>query len=78
MGNDSRSNDIGIDTVELKMHDGTNVTLTDVRDLTKNLSSLGTLKAKYCKYSIKDGVLTVTKDDHFVMSATRSGSLYIL
>ena len=63
------------------MHDRTKVTLTDVRhvpDLKKNLISIDTLEAKGCKYSAKDGVLTVTKDDCFVMSARRSGSLYIL
>ena len=30
MGNDSQSKVIGIDTVELRMHDGTKLTLTDV------------------------------------------------
>ena len=62
-GNDSQSTAIGIGTVELRMHDGTKVTLIDVGhvpDLTKNiLISLGTLEAKGCKYSTEDGVLVV-------------------
>ena len=81
MGNDLQSKAIGISTVELRMLDGTTVTLTDVqhvRDLTKSPISLGTLEEKYFKYSIEDGVLIVTKDGYLVMSARRSGNLYIL
>ena len=44
----------------------------------KNFISLGTLEAKGCKYSTKDGVLVITKDGRLIMSARRLGNVYIL
>lgn len=81
MGNDSQSETIGIGTVDLRMHDGTKVTLTEVKhvpDLTKNLISLPKLDEKGCRYGGENGIMTITKDGKFVMSARKSGDLYLL
>ena len=55
MGNDSSSKIIGIGTVKIRIHDGTIMTLLDVRyvlDLRKNLISLSILDLKGCKINI--------------------------
>jgi aminoglycoside phosphotransferase (APT) family kinase protein len=54
MGDDSSHQTIGIGSAQIKMHDGINRTLADVRhipDMSKNLISLRSLDGKRYKYS---------------------------
>ena len=70
MGDDSPCQIIGIDSVQIEMHDGIIRTLTDVRhipDMRKNLISLSTLDGKGYKYSGGYGVLKVSKGSLIIM-----------
>ncbi|MGV8000531.1 hypothetical protein PJP08_29445, partial [Mycobacterium kansasii] len=64
MGNGFACNVVAVGSVRIKMFDGVERTLTDVRhvpDLKLNLISLGVLEAKGCKYTGIDGALKVSK-----------------
>ena len=81
MGNDHACKTIGIGTIRVKTHDGTIITLKDVRhipDLRKNLISLGLLEKNGCKIIMEDGVLKVVRGSLVVMKGIRHGNLYPL
>ncbi|KAG8485099.1 hypothetical protein CXB51_021018 [Gossypium anomalum] len=81
MGNDSSSKVIGIGTVKIKMHDGTIMTLSDVRyvpDLQKNLISLSILDLKGCRINIESSGIKVSHGALVLLKGKRTGSLYIL
>ena len=64
MGNDVSCNIVGIGSIQIKMFDGTNKILTDVRhmpELRKNLISLEVLDTNGYKTFIQGGVMKVYK-----------------
>jgi hypothetical protein len=63
MGNDVACKIVGISTIKIKMHDGIVMTLMNVqhiRNLKKNLISLGTLDSIGYKYSSEGGVIRIS------------------
>ncbi|KAG8487958.1 hypothetical protein CXB51_018091 [Gossypium anomalum] len=81
MGNYSSSKVIGIGTVKIKIHDGTIMTLSDVRyvpDLRKNLISLSILDLKGCRINIKSNDIKVSRGALVLLKGKRTSSLYIL
>lgn len=81
MGKDMSCSVVGIGSITIRMHDGTNRTLTDIRhvlDLKKNLISLGMLVSKCFKYNIEDGVIRVTMGALLVMKGIKKGSFHVL
>ena len=81
MGNDVTCNIVGIGSIQLKMFDGTNKILTDVRhvpELRKNLISLGVLDTNGYKTFIQGGVMKVYKGILLVMKAKKVGNLFQL
>ncbi|KAG8500910.1 hypothetical protein CXB51_002999 [Gossypium anomalum] len=81
MGNDSSSKVIGISTVKIRIHDGTIMTLSDVRyvpDLRKNLISLSILDLKGCKINIKSNDIKVSSGALILLKGKITGNLYIL
>ncbi|KAG8479124.1 hypothetical protein CXB51_029837 [Gossypium anomalum] len=81
MGNDSSSKVISIGTVKIRIHDGTIMTLSDVRyvpDLQKNLISLSILDLKGCRINIKSSDIKVSRGTLVLLKGKRTSSLYIL
>ena len=81
MGNDSSSKIIGIGTVNIRIHDGTIRTLSDVRyvpDLRKNLISLSILDLKGCRINIESSDIKVSRGALVLLKGKRTGNLYIL
>ena len=81
MGNDHACKTVGLGTIRVKMHDGTIITLKDVRhipDLRKNLISLGLLEKNGCKIVLENGVLKVVRGSFVVMKGIRHDNLYPL
>jgi hypothetical protein len=71
----------GIGSVQIKVHDDTFKTLTNVRYVTKikrNLISLGTIEAMGFKFSADNGVLKVSQGNCVVLKAERINNLYYL
>ena len=80
MGNNAQCNVTGIGTVKVKTHDGAIRTLSNVRyvpDLKVNLTSLGTLESKGCKYPAEGGVPKVSKGTQILLGCLRHGTLYV-
>ena len=74
MDNNAQCNVIGIDIVKIKTHDGVVRTLSNVRhipNLNRNIISLGTLKCKGCKHSVKGGVLKVSKGSRILLKGLK-------
>ena len=70
MGNDVSCNVVGIRSIQIKMIDGTNKILTDVRHvpkLRKNIISLGVLDTNGYKTFIQGGVMKIYKGILLVM-----------
>ena len=70
MDNDATCPVIGIGTVKIKMFDGVVRVLSNVRhvpDLRKNLISLGVLDDLGYSYSLKGGIMKITKGALMVM-----------
>ena len=81
MGNDSVCQIVGVGNVRMMMHDGHEMTLSNVRhvpDLTKNLLSLGALEAQGCKFIGEGGGVTVTRGSITVLKGERVRNLYSL
>lgn len=81
MGNDFTCNIVGIGSIQIKMFDGINKILTDVRhvlELRKNLISLGVLDTNGYKTFIQGGVMKVYKGILLVMKAKKVGNLFQL
>src|SRR3954462_13045212 len=79
MGNDAACNVIGIGNVRMRMFDGQVRTLSNVRhvrDMRKNLLSLGALEAQGFKFSGEDGVIKVSRGSMTVLKAERVANLY--
>ena len=79
MGNDVTCNIVGIGSIQLKMFDGTNKILTDVRhvpELRKNHISLGVLDTNGYKTFIQGGVMKFYKGIVLVMKAKKVGNLF--
>ncbi|KAK5793407.1 hypothetical protein PVK06_034551 [Gossypium arboreum] len=71
----------GIGTVQIRMHDETIKTLSDVRhvpDLKKNFSYLGILDSKGCRIYIESNIINVSRGVLFLMKGKNIGSLYAL
>ena len=81
IGNDSTCKTMGIGSVQIKMFDGVIRKLNDVRyvrDLKKNLISLGVLDASgYC-IIFEGGNLKVARGALVAIKGTRRGSIYYL
>ncbi|PON84723.1 hypothetical protein TorRG33x02_194270, partial [Trema orientale] len=72
---------MGIGSIRVKMHDGFERLLQDVRyipELKRNLISLGTLDAKGYTYKAEKGVIKVIKGCMVVMKGTMKNGLYAL
>ena len=68
MDNDVSCNVVGIGSIQIKIFDGTNKILTDVRyvpELRKNLISLGVLDTNGYKTFIQGGVMKFTKESYY-------------
>ncbi|CAM8968208.1 unnamed protein product [Rhodiola kirilowii] len=81
MGNNNVCKVIGIGTVKLKLENGKEILLTQVRcvpGLKRNLISLGTLDDNGCEYNACNDVLTVSKNGRPILTASKHNSLYIL
>ena len=81
MGNDVSCNIVGIGSIQIKMFDGTNKILTDVRhipELRKNLISLGVLDTNGYKTFIQSGVMKFYKGILLVMKAKKVGNIFQL
>lgn len=81
MGNNMVCKIVGVGTIQIRMHDGIDRTLTDVRhilNLKKNLISLGALDSIGCKCTIEGGVMRVTKGALVVMRGQKNENLYVL
>jgi hypothetical protein len=71
----------GIGSVQIKIHDVTFKTLTNVRYVTKikrNLISLDTIEAMRFKFSADNGVFKVSQGNRVVLKAERINNLYYL
>jgi hypothetical protein len=81
IGDESPLEISGIGSVQIKVHDSTFKTLTNVRYVPKmkrNLISLGTLEAMGFKFSADNGVLKVSQGNRVVLKAERINNLYYL
>ena len=81
MGNDHACKTVRLGTIRVRMHDGTIITLKDVRhipDLQKNLISLGLLEKNGCKIVLENGVFKVVRGSLVVMKGIHCGNLYPL
>ncbi|XP_035546588.1 uncharacterized protein LOC118348634 [Juglans regia] len=81
VGNDMACDIVRIDSVEIKMYDGTVRTLSNfwhIPSLKKNLISLGILDSFDYQYSIASGVIRVYKDSLVVMTGNNADGLYFL
>jgi len=81
MGNDVTCNIVGIGSIQLKMFDGTNKILTNVRhvpELRKSLIPLGVLDTNGYKTLIQGGVMKVYKGILLVMKTKKVGNLFQL
>lgn len=79
LGNDEVCPVEGIGSIKLKVHDGTCKILTEVRFiplLKRNLTSLGFLESKGCRFESANGVLKVIKGNNLMMRGIREQSLY--
>jgi transposase InsO family protein len=81
IGDESPFEIVGIGSVQIKTHDGTVRTLTNVRHvprMKRNLISLGTIESLGYKYAGGNGVLKISKGNLVVLKANRINSLYHL
>ncbi|KAG8480600.1 hypothetical protein CXB51_024784 [Gossypium anomalum] len=82
MGNNASCKIAGVGTIKVKMFDGVVRTLSDVRhvpELKRNLISLSTLDSKWYRYTVKSGVLKISKGSLVVMKGKRkTAKLYVL
>ena len=79
--NNKACNVVGIGNVKIRMQDGIERTLTNVRhipELKKNLISLGTLDMVGCTIKAGNGVLKVYKGSLVAMKGVRVNGLYLL
>ena len=81
MGNDATCPVIGVGTMKIKMFDEIVRVLSNVRhvpDLRKNLISLGVLDDLGYSYSLKGGIMKITKGVLMVMKGQKVRTLYKL
>ncbi|KAK5819897.1 hypothetical protein PVK06_024931 [Gossypium arboreum] len=82
MGNNASCKIAGVGTIKVKMFDGVERTLSDVRhvpELKRNLISLSTLDSKGYRYTAESGVLKISKGSLVVMKGQRKiAKLYVL
>ena len=81
MGNDATCPVIGIGTVKIKMFDGVVRVLNNVRyvpNLRKNLISIGVLDDLGYSYSLKGGIMRITKGALMVREGRKVSTLYRL
>jgi hypothetical protein len=81
IGDESPLEISGIGSIQIKDHDGTFKTLTNVRYVPKmmrNLISLGTLEAMGFKFFADNGVLKVSQGNRVVLKAEHINNLYYL
>ena len=81
MGHDVSCNIVGIGSIQIKMFDGTNKILTDVRhvpELRKNLISLGVLDTNGYKTFMQGGVMKFYKGILLVMKEKKVGNIFQL
>ena len=81
LGNNKPCKIQGIGSIRLKLHDGIEKIIQDVRyvpDLKRNLISLGELDRKGYLFRDENGTLEVMKDSRIVMRGVRKHGLYSL
>jgi len=81
LGNNKPRKIQGIGSIRLKLHDGIEKIIQDVRyvpDLKRNLISLGELDRKGYLFRDENGTLEVMKDSRIVMRGVRKHGLYSL
>lgn len=81
LGNDKACKIKGIGVIRIRMYDGIDRILKDVRfvpELKRNLISLGTLDSNGYSFKSENGQMKVTKGSLVVMKALRINSLYLL
>ncbi|KAK0601704.1 hypothetical protein LWI29_026705 [Acer saccharum] len=81
MGNDHALEIAGIGIIKIKMHDGTILTIQEVRHvkgMKKNLLSLGQVDDLGCKTQIENGILKIVRGVLVVMKAEKiTSNLYM-
>ena len=81
MGNDAPCTSVGIDSIQIKMHDGVVRNLTEVCNipkLKKNLVYVDAMDSKGFSYWVEGGVIQIIgKGKVMVMQGTKQGNLYI-
>lgn len=81
LGNDKSCKLKGIGQIRMRMHDGVDRVIKDVRfvpELKRNLISMGTLESSGCTFKSENGTMTVTRGSLVIMKGTRMSSLYVL
>ena len=81
MGNNEACKVFGMGLIKLRLHDGMERTLTNVRyvlDLKRNLISLGMLDLMGCTIKIENGTLNILKGAMIMMKGLRKNGLYNL
>ncbi|PON85524.1 hypothetical protein TorRG33x02_186730 [Trema orientale] len=81
LGNNKGCKVVGIGTVRIKMHDGVERVLENVRylpELKRNLISLGTLDSKGYSYKAEGGHLRVSRGCLAVIKGVKENGLYVL
>lgn len=81
MGNNHTCRVIGIESVSLKLKDGSIKLLRNVRhvsNLKRNLISLGMLDSIGCTYGGSGGTIEVKKDSKIVLTGVKINGLYVI
>ena len=82
MGNDHALKIVGIGKIKLKMYDGTFQTIQEVshlKDLKKNLLSLGQLDSISCKTHMENEIIKIVKGALILMKAEKiAANMYML
>ena len=81
LGNNKPCKIQGIGSIRLKLHDGIEKIIQDVRfvpDLKRNLISLGELDRKGCLFRGENGTLEVIKDSRIVMKGCEETRLVLI
>lgn len=81
LGNNKACRIKGVGSIRIRMHDGVDRLLKNVRyvpELKRNLIKLGTLDSRGCTFKCENGQMKVLRGSMVVMKAIKTNSLYVL